>query len=99
MVNFFDMYYVYALLSAKNNDLYIGFSANLKRRFEDHESGLVEATKPNRPWKLVFYESYLDKRDATKREKQLKHHKAKIDLREQIKYSLVSGLAKPGLAT
>ena len=93
------MYYVYALISLKNKDVYIGFTRDLRRRYKDHLAGLVSATKPNTPWKLVYYESFLDKKDATKREKQLKNHKAKIDLKSQIHYSLESGLAEPGLAT
>lgn len=82
------MYYVYGLKSVKNNDLYIGFSGDLKQRFKDHNQGNVKATKDNRPWKLVYYEAYKDKRDATRRERQLKNHRAKVDLKKQLKYSL-----------
>lgn len=95
------MFYVYVLISLKNEDLYIGFTEDLKRRFKDHNDGFVKTTKPNVPWKLVYYESYLNKKDAIKREKQLKNHKAKLDLRDQLRYSLdlERGLAKPGLAS
>ena len=72
----------------KNNDLYVGFTSDLKRRFSDHNKGFVAATKPNRPWKLIYYEAYLGKYDATKREKQLKNHRAKLDLQAQLRYSL-----------
>ena len=81
------MYYVYALKSLKNNDLYIGFSENLKRRYQQHTSGEVKATAYNRPWKLVYYEAYFAKLDATKRERQLKNHAAKSDLKKQIEKS------------
>lgn len=87
------MYYVYLLKSFKNNDIYVGYTSDLKRRFSDHNNGFVRATKPNTPWKLIYYESYSDKRDATKRERQLKMHKAKKDLTNQLKYSLLN-LAK-----
>jgi len=82
------MNYVYALLSTVNNDLYIGYSDNLKRRFAEHNSGAVKATKGYKPWKLVYYEGYIAKKDATQREKQLKGHKAKYDLKIQIENSL-----------
>ena len=83
------MYYVYTLLSSVNKDLHIGYSEDLRRRFSEHNSGNVTATKANKPWKLVYYEAYNDKKDATKRERQLKMHKAKQDLRIQIEYSLL----------
>lgn len=83
-----DMYYVYALINGINKDLYIGFSADLRKRVLEHNKGVVTATKPNRPWKLVYYEAYVSKYDATAREKQLKMHKAKSDLKIQIKNSL-----------
>ena len=82
------MYYVYVLKSLTNGDLYVGFSEDLKKRFAEHNKGLAKTTKPNRPWILVYYEAYRGKRDATIRERQLKNHAAKDDLRGQIKYSL-----------
>ena len=92
------MFYVYTLKSKKNQDIYIGYSTDLKKRYKAHNQGGVSATKPNRPWELVYYEAYKDKRDATKREKQLKNHAAKNDLKRQLYYS-ISGLAEPGLAS
>lgn len=56
------MYYVYALKSLRNSDLYIGYSTDLKRRYSDHNKGLVKSTKPNLPWKLVYYEAYFCKK-------------------------------------
>jgi putative endonuclease len=83
------MFFTYVLKSKRNNDLYIGFTSDLKKRFHQHNNGEVLSTKVNRPWILVYYESYLNKRDATRREIQLKNHKAKEDLKEQIKYSVL----------
>lgn len=82
------MYYVYILKSLKNNDIYIGFTSDLKIRFKLHNSGQVRATKDNIPWRLVYYEAYLSKHDAVKRERQLKNHRAKLDLKAQLRYSL-----------
>lgn len=82
------MYYVYALRSKKNGDLYIGYTEDLRKRFEWHNEGAVKATKHNRPWILIYYEAYREKMDATKRERQLKNHRVKEDLKEQLKYSL-----------
>ena len=80
------MYYVYVLKCA-NDDLYVGYSTDLKSRVSRHLSGKVRATKSKLPVKLIYYEAYSDKRDATRREKQLKMHRAKKDLLQQIKNS------------
>ncbi len=84
------MFYVYVLQSHHNKDIYVGYSTDLKRRFFEHSRRKVPSTQSARPWKLVFYEAYLDKNDATKREKQLKMHAAKNALIGQIKNSLAS---------
>lgn len=65
-------YYVYVLQSQKNKSLYIGHTANLKKRFEEHNSGKNLATKPFCPYKLIFYEAFLNIKDAKSREKYLK---------------------------
>lgn len=88
------MHYVYVLESTKGKKIYIGFTSDLKNRFELHNSGKVKSTKFYLPWKLVYYEAYLGKPDATKREKELKLHVAKNVLKKQIKYSLTGPMAK-----
>lgn len=66
------MFYTYVLLSTKDNKYYIGHTENLKRRFIDHNNGLVESTKPRRPFRLVYYEACLDLKKAIQREKYFK---------------------------
>lgn len=78
------MYYVYALLSLTNGDMYIGYSEDLRDRVREHNDLKVRSTKGNVPWKLVYYEAYLNKKDASIREKKLKEHKAKDDLKERL---------------
>lgn len=82
------MHYVYILKSKINGDIYVGFSNDLKTRFGQHNSGKVKSTQAYKPWILVYYEAYLDKKDATSREKQLKNHAAKNVLKIQIKNSI-----------
>lgn len=78
------MYYVYAIISTLNNDLYIGYSDDLKRRLLEHNSGLVQSTRCNKPWKLLYYEAYLNKSYALKQEKRLKMHAAKNELKRRL---------------
>ena len=54
------MYYVYILENNLNKNWYIGYTSDLRRRLIEHNSG--------KSWKLIYYESYLDKQDATGRE-------------------------------
>ena len=83
------MYYVYVLKSLKDKKIYTGYSSDLKRRFLQHQLGLIKSTKNRRPLKLIYYEAFLDKKDAQNREKYLKSGgKAKISLKLQIKNSL-----------
>ena len=64
------MWYVYALQSLKNKKIYIGVTEDLRQRFKEHNSGRGgKYTKDNRPFKLIFYEAYINKLDATKSEK------------------------------
>lgn len=76
---------VYVLESAKNSSLYIGRSADLKARIEEHNRGLSFATKPYRPWRLIHYEAYLNEKDAARREKYLKSSQGSRLLKRQLK--------------
>ncbi|KKS84195.1 MAG: hypothetical protein UV60_C0026G0002 [Parcubacteria group bacterium GW2011_GWA2_43_11] len=83
------MFYVYVLVSKKDGKLYIGSTNNLKKRFEMHNDGKVESTKPRRPFVLVYYEAYADESDARKRESSLKKRgQAKYQLCARIKNSI-----------
>ena len=66
------MYFVYILQSLKDGKLYVGYTNNLKRRFFEYNSGLIKITKWRRPFKLIFYEAFLNQQDATAREKYFK---------------------------
>ena len=66
------MFYVYVLHSAKSKKFYIGFTHDLKSRFELHNSGKVTSTKPYLPWNLIYYSAFKNKSLAKKFEKYLK---------------------------
>jgi putative endonuclease len=66
------MFYVYILQSQKDDELYTGCTTNLTKRLKDHNEGLVYSTKSKRPYKLIHYEFFLNKKDAFVREKWLK---------------------------
>ena len=66
-------HFVYVLESVNYNRWYIGYYPdNIDQRLRKHNSGEVFSTKAYRPWNLIFYEAYLNKHDAFRREKYLK---------------------------
>jgi len=68
------MYYVYLLQSEKSKTFYVGFTSALKQRIKQHNAGSVQSTKAHIPYKLIYFEGSLSKKDALIREKKLKHH-------------------------
>ena len=60
--------------SIKNGSLYVGFTNNLKRRIWEHNNGKSSYTKKYAPWRLVYFEGYVSKEDAKRREESLKLH-------------------------
>ncbi|HLD27464.1 MAG TPA: GIY-YIG nuclease family protein [Patescibacteria group bacterium] len=82
-------YYVYILLSLKDKNFYIGYSTNLKQRINYHRKGLVKSTKNRRPLKLIFYEVYLKKDDAKRREKYFKTTDGKKALKIMLRKTLL----------
>jgi len=85
------MFYVYILKSEKDNNLYTGYTNDLKRRLEEHNSGKNRSTKSRTPFTLIYYEAYKSREDATHREKMLKEQgKALGGLKRRIGKSLKS---------
>ena len=67
------MYYVYITRSIQSPDkTYVGFSENLKNRIISHNNGKSPYTNKFKPWKLIFYCVFLDKKKALDFETYLK---------------------------
>ena len=79
------MYYVYILRSNVDNNLYSGYTDNLRRRFDDHNKGKVESTKYRKPFNLIYYEAFLHQQDATAREKYFKTQWGRNYLKKVLK--------------
>ena len=77
-------YYVYVLLSLKDYKFYTGYTTNLRTRIRDHNLGKNESTKNRRTLKLIYFEGYLDKNDARKREVFLKSGSGKKYIKKQL---------------
>ena len=78
------MYYVYILQSIKDNKFYIGSTADLKRRVNEHEQGKVSSTRHRLPIKLICYEAYSKKDQGLRREKFLKSSDGRKDIKKRF---------------
>ena len=67
------MYYIYIIRSLKDsNKIYKGFTENLKQRIKDHNLGKSKYTSENKPWELIFFSGFKNKKQALNFEKYLK---------------------------
>ena len=66
------MWFVYVLQSEVAPRRYIGITTDLQKRLASHNRGATKSTKAWVPWKLVYSETYVCKREAAEKEKFLK---------------------------
>lgn len=78
-------FYTYILKSDKDNNLYVGYTKNLLKRIDEHNSGKVESTKKRTPLKLIYWEGCLNQQDAIRREKYLKTAWGKRYIKNRLK--------------
>ena len=69
-----EKHYFYVLLCS-DGSFYGGYTNDLKKRLEAHNSGKgAKYTKSRRPVEMIYLEEYADKRTAMQREYWFKHH-------------------------
>ena len=80
------MFYVYLIQSSKSDQIYIGYSSDLKRRYAEHQQ-----LERHKGWRLICYEAYLNQQDAMERERKLKSYGSGLhQLKARLKRSLNS---------
>ena len=77
-------YYIYVLEDKKGN-LYVGYSKDLKKRVEEHNRGLNQSTKSQKPWHCIYVEACLNEEDAKRREGYLKTNQGNRMLKRRLK--------------
>ncbi len=83
------MYFVYILKSQKDLKLYTGFTPDTPySRKTKHNSGDVPSTKGRRPLDLIYFEAYINERDALRREKYLKTTAGKRAIKHMLRETL-----------
>ncbi len=80
------MHYVYLLESETSGERYIGYTADLRDRLKRHNRNSTVSTANKGPWRLIYYEAYLVKKDALGREKFLKSGSGWHFLKKQLRH-------------
>ena len=75
---------VYAIKSITRNYIYVGMTDDIKRRFQEHNSGKSKTTSPYKPFSLVCTEQHPNRKIARVREKYLKSGVGKEFLRSIV---------------
>ncbi len=77
-------YFVYLIGNYKYSKLttYVGYTNNLKKRVELHNTNKGAKFTKGRLWKLLYYETYRTKKEAISREYYIKKNRT---LRNMIK--------------
>lgn len=79
------MYYTYLLENQNDKSWYIGYSSDLKKRLSQHQSGQGGKTTSRKDkWIMIYYEAYLNKKDAEGRERFLKSGSGRKYLKKQL---------------
>ena len=73
-----------------NKQFYIGYTNNIKRRLEEHQTGKNHTTCRYSPVKLIFCEIFLNKKDAERREKYFKTSKGRSTLKLMMRNYLTT---------
>ena len=79
------MWYIYIIKSNKDGNWYTGSTNDLRKRFNQHNTGKSTYTKSRGPWKLIYYEASLNEQDARSRELYLKSGYGKRYLKQRLK--------------
>jgi putative endonuclease len=79
------MFWVYSLYSPALNKIYIGYSSDVAARLQSHNSPKNKSwTAAFQPWALIYTEKCTTKKDALKREKELKSFRGRGFIRSLI---------------
>lgn len=74
------MYYVYLIKNHVEDETYIGYTNDLRKRFAEHRQKHPE---------IIYYEAYKSEKDARNRERMLKQRGQTVRrLKERLKNSL-----------
>ena len=78
------MYIVYVLHSKRFDKIYIGYTSDMERRLVSHNEKATRGyTLRYRPWTLVHTETFTTKKEAMRRERELKSARGRKSIWEE----------------
>jgi putative endonuclease len=78
------MYNVYILLNRARTRTYTGVAAEVDERLKRHNDGHVPASRPYRPYEVIYVETYSTLKEARRKERFYKSTTGRRKLRELI---------------
>lgn len=78
-------FFVYVLKSINHDFIYVGFTQDIERRFEEHNNQEELSTKHYAPFDIIHFEAYKNIKDAKRREEYFKTTKGKVTLKQMLK--------------
>jgi putative endonuclease len=82
-------YKIYVLHSTKYDKIYVGYTSDIVNRIRSHNELSTKGwTKKYRPWILIYTEEFESKREAMKREKELKSSRGRAFIRDKLMLGL-----------
>tara|TARA_E500000178_G_scaffold353954_1_gene421349 strand:- start:9802 stop:10071 length:270 start_codon:yes stop_codon:yes gene_type:complete len=86
-------YFVYILLTNSNNKYtsYVGYTSNINKRINDHNSSKGAKFTKGRKWKLIFKKKFNSKSEAMKAEIKIKKD---LKFRQKIKNKFIKNADK-----
>jgi len=79
------MHYVYILNSLKfTSQVYIGFTSDIEKRLESHNSGANKHTSKFKPWELIWFCAFPNQEKAIAFEKYLKSSSGIVFRRKRL---------------
>ena len=82
------MFFVYILRSLRDGKYYIGYTKNLEQRIQEHNREKSPSVKNRAPFELAYKERYEERREAAKREREIKSYKGGEAFKKLIKSAI-----------
>ncbi len=79
------VFFTYIIKSEKDGRFFYGQTNNLLRRLNQHNQGVEEATRSDRPWVLVAYKEFGTRSGAMSYERRLKALNTKTEVLKFVK--------------
>ena len=78
------LYLHYSITKNGKRRYYIGSTNNIKRRLKEHNKNQTSSLKNRGPFKLIYRETYLTRKEAAKREYKIKSYKGGMAFKKLI---------------